>query len=217
MASQADQADRGVPEAGHDLRAAAGSELVSVLVEVDVADPMQLVLDEPVPSGDRVHVAAPGSPHIVAVLDELATLTAFAERAVTRRIDTALGLLLTQGRACGITVVAAVQDPGKDIVGWRDLFPTRVAMRLDNPIQVAMVLGDGAREMGATADQISELTPGVAYVRTEGTRAIRRVRAAYLTDEAITTLAYDHIPPDSRHTATVTALPAPTLTGGETT
>ncbi len=139
-------------------------------------------------TGERVHTARPGSPHIVALLDELATLTAFADRSVTRRIDLALGLLLTQGRACGITVVAAVQDPGKDIVGWRDLFPTRIALRLDNPLQVAMVLGDGARELGAKADEISELTPGVAYVRVEGTRAVRRVRAAYLDDTDISAL-----------------------------
>ena len=117
---------------------------------------------------------------MLAVIDELATLTAFAERAVVRRIEQALGLLLTKGRAVGITVLAAVQDPGKDVVGWRDLFPTRVAMRLDNPIQVDMVLGEGARDLGATADHISEHTPGVAFVRVEGTRAIRRVRAAYL-------------------------------------
>jgi S-DNA-T family DNA segregation ATPase FtsK/SpoIIIE len=139
-------------------------------------------------SGIRKHVAAPGSPHVLAVIDELATLTAFAERSVVRRIDQALGVLLTQGRACGITVLAAVQDPGKDVVAWRDLFPTRIALRLDNPIQVDMVLGEGARDLGAAADHISELTPGVAYVRVEGSRALRRVRSAYLTDEDIADL-----------------------------
>ena len=139
--------------------------------------------------GVRRHQPSTGSPHVLAVIDELATLTAFAERDTVRRIDRALGLLLTKGRAVGITVLAAVQDPGKDVVGWRDLFPTRVAMRLDNPIQVDMVLGEGARDLGATADHISELTPGVAYVRIEGTRAIRRVRASYLTDHDITALA----------------------------
>ena len=142
-------------------------------------------------AGARVHQATPESPHIIAVLDELATLTAFADRAVTRRIDTALGMLLTQGRACGITVVAAVQDPGKDIVGWRDLFPTRVAMRLDNPLQVSMVLGESARDDGARADEISELTPGVAYVRIDGTREIVRARAAYLDDQGIARLVDD--------------------------
>jgi DNA segregation ATPase FtsK/SpoIIIE, S-DNA-T family len=60
-----------------------------------------------------------------------------------------------------------------------------------------MVLGEGARDQGATADHISELTPGVAFVRVEGTRAIRRVRASYLTDDDIAELA-----------ATVTASPA---------
>jgi S-DNA-T family DNA segregation ATPase FtsK/SpoIIIE len=139
--------------------------------------------------GLRSHTATVDEPHIVLIIDELATLTALADRAITNRFEKALGLLLTQGRACGITVVAAVQDPGKDVVGWRDLFPTRVAMRLDNPIQVDMVLGDGARDRGARADHISELTPGVAYVRVEGTRELRRVRSAYLDDEAISQLA----------------------------
>jgi S-DNA-T family DNA segregation ATPase FtsK/SpoIIIE len=147
--------------------------------------------------GIRKHQPSPDSPHLLAVIDELATLTAFAERDVVRRIDKALGLLLTKGRAAGISVLAAVQDPGKDVVGWRDLFPTRVAMRLDNPIQVDMVLGEGARDMGATADHIDERSPGVAFVRVEGTRAIRRVRASYLTDDDIAELA-----------GTVTASPA---------
>jgi S-DNA-T family DNA segregation ATPase FtsK/SpoIIIE len=170
-------------------------------------------------SGDRVHFPHPRSPHIVAILDELATLTAFADRSVTRRIDTALGLLLTQGRACGITVVAAMQDPGKDIVGWRDLFPTRIAMRLDNPIQVAMVLGEGAREMGARADEISELTPGVAYVRVEGTRTIQRVRAAYLSDTDIHELARPPLAGAIRCEAswppTEAPISSPIITGGE--
>lgn len=139
--------------------------------------------------GLRKHRPSSDLPHVLAVIDELATLTAFADRDTVRRIDRALGLLLTKGRAVGITVLAAVQDPGKDVVGWRDLFPTRIAMRLDNPLQVDMVLGDGARDLGATADHISELTPGLAYVRVEGTRAIRRVRSSYLTDDDIADLS----------------------------
>jgi len=37
----------------------------------------------------------------------------------------------------------------------RNLFPDRIAMRLDEPEQVDMVLGDGARDRGALADLIS--------------------------------------------------------------
>ena len=111
----------------------------------------------------------------------------------TTKVCTLIGDLDLDGRlrvrGVGITVIAAVQDPGKDVVTWRDLFPTRIAMRLDNPIQVDMVLGDGARERGAHADHISELTPGVAYVRIEGSRNVRRVRATYLTDEDVLALS----------------------------
>ena len=168
----------GVPEAMCDL--------LEEAVDLKTRRSLALATD-----GVRKHTPSPDSPHIIVVIDELATLTAFAERTVVRRIEQALGLLLTQGRAVGITVIAAVQDPGKDVVSWRDLFPTRIAMRLDNPVQVDMVLGDGARERGALADHISELTPGVAYVRTEGTRDIRRVRSAYLTDDDIVRLSRD--------------------------
>jgi S-DNA-T family DNA segregation ATPase FtsK/SpoIIIE len=155
-------------------------QLVEALVDLKDTRAQELAS-----AGRRIHDATPASPHIVLIVDELATLTAFAERKIMSRFDQALGLLLTQGRACGITVVSAVQDPGKDVVGWRDLFPTRIALRLDNPIQVDMVLGDGARDRGARADHINELTPGVAYVRTLGTRQLKRVRSAYLNDTDI--------------------------------
>ncbi len=52
----------------------------------------------------------------------------------------------------------------------RNLFPDRIAMRLDEPEQVDMALGDGARDRGATADQISTdpaTAAGVAYIRIE--------------------------------------------------
>lgn len=185
------------PKGGMELRP--GAQLFSRFEDgtpetmCDLLEDLVAVMDDRAKSlaaqGIRKHQPAPGSPHLLAVIDELATLTAFAERSVVRRIEQALGLLLTKGRAVGITVLAAVQDPGKDVVGWRDLFPTRVAMRLDNPLQVDMVLGEGARDMGATADHISELTPGVAFVRVEGTRAVRRVRSSYLTDDDISALA----------------------------
>ena len=155
-------------------------QLVEELVRVKDERAQHLAGD-----GKRLHHASRADPHILLIVDELATLTAFAERKIMARFDQALGLLLTQGRACGISVISAVQDPGKDVVGWRDLFPTRIAMRLDNPIQVDMVLGDGARDRGARADQISELTPGVAYIRTLGTRELKRVRSAYLSDDHI--------------------------------
>ena len=57
----------------------------------------------------------------------------------------------------GVCVVGALQDPRKDVISLRNLFSTRIALRLDESDQVDMVLGDGARDRGALADQISPL------------------------------------------------------------
>ena len=84
-------------------------------------------------------------------VDEVAFLTAYQpDRKLRDRIMAALATLTTQGRAVGYCVVAALQDPRKDVLTIRNLFPDRIAMRLDEPEQVDMVLGDGARDRGAT-------------------------------------------------------------------
>ncbi|MGH3365672.1 MAG: hypothetical protein ACRDOY_00525 [Nocardioidaceae bacterium] len=132
----------------------------------------------------------PEEPLIVVVVDELASLTAYlTDRDTKKRISAALSLLLSQGRAVGVLVVAALQDPRKDVLPARDLFPTRIALRLTEPEQVDMVLGDGARKRGARCDQIPEALPGVGYVVLDGVAEPLRVRFAYLTDQHICVLA----------------------------
>lgn len=136
--------------------------------------------------GQRVHVPSPGDPLVVVVVDEMAALTAYiGDRDLKRRAESALQLLLSQGRAPGVLVVAAVQDPGKDVVGFRDLFPSRIALRLLEDVQVDMVLGRAARLRGAACDQIPSSLPGVGYVVLEGVREPVRVRAAYMSDEDV--------------------------------
>jgi S-DNA-T family DNA segregation ATPase FtsK/SpoIIIE len=105
-----------------------------------------------------------------------------------------LGLLLTQGRAVGVSVVAALQDPRKEVLALRNLFPARVGLRLDEPSQIDMVLGDGAREQGARCDRIPTALPGVGYVRLDGVREPTRVRAGYVTDEDIAAMAAEYGP-----------------------
>jgi DNA segregation ATPase FtsK/SpoIIIE, S-DNA-T family len=62
----------------------------------------------------RLHAPTVGEPLIVVVVDELASLTAYVtDRDAKRRIAAALSLLLSQGRAVGVTVVGAVQDPAR--------------------------------------------------------------------------------------------------------
>lgn len=134
----------------------------------------------------RQHTPSRHDPTIVVLIDELATLTAYLpDRKLRDRIASALALLLSQGRALGVHVVAAVQDPSKDVVDFRDLFPTRIALRLNEDVQVTMVLGEGARNRGAYADRIPVGLPGVGYVVLDNRPEPARVRFSYLSDNDI--------------------------------
>ena len=144
----------------------------------------------------RLHTPTVDEPLIVVVIDEIATLTAYVgDRKTRAEIDQLLGLLLSQGRAVGVSVIAAVQDPSKDVLGARQLFPTRIALRLTEPSQVTMVLGDSARDRGGLCDQIPEGLPGVGYVAQDGTSELVKVRAFWVTDHDIDHLATRYHPP----------------------
>lgn len=82
----------------------------------------------------------------------------------------------------GVCVLGQLQDPRKTVIEFRHLFPLRIAMRLDEPEQVDMVLGDGLRDRGASAHEIDETTPGVAWVKLDGRRDPERARAFHTTD-----------------------------------
>ncbi|MGL5823521.1 MAG: FtsK/SpoIIIE domain-containing protein [Nocardioides sp.] len=149
--------------------------------------------------GQRTHTPAPGDPLLVVLIDEMAALTAYVgDRDLKRRAESALQLLLSQGRAPGVLVVAAVQDPGKDVVGFRDLFPSRIALRLLEDVQVDMVLGRSARLRGAECDQIPASLPGVGYVVLEGVREPVRVRASMITDADVADTVARYRPGESQ-------------------
>jgi S-DNA-T family DNA segregation ATPase FtsK/SpoIIIE len=141
----------------------------------------------------RDHRPTVDFPFVVVLVDEVAFLTAYhPDKNLRERVKAALATLTTQGRAVGYCVVAALQDPRKEVMSIRNLFPDRIAMRLDEPEQVDMVLGDGARDRGGYADLISTdpaVGAGIAYVRLEGTPDPIRVRAAWVSDADITTMA----------------------------
>jgi len=143
----------------------------------------------------RLHEPTIREPLILVVVDEVATLSAYLpDRKLRDRMAHSLGLLLTQGRAVGVCVVAALQDPRKEVLAFRNLFPARVGLRLDEPLQIDMVLGDGAREQGARCDRIPNSLPGVGYVRLDGDREPTRVRAGYVTDQDIAAMAAEYGP-----------------------
>jgi S-DNA-T family DNA segregation ATPase FtsK/SpoIIIE len=146
----------------------------------------------------RDHTPTIADPFTVVLVDEVAFLTAYQpDRKLKERIMNALATLTTQGRAVGYSVVAALQDPRKDVLTIRNLFPDRIAMRLDEPEQVDMVLGDGARDRGAACELIPAdpaTGAGVAFVRLESDPDPVRVRAGWVTDFDIRALADACIP-----------------------
>jgi DNA segregation ATPase FtsK/SpoIIIE, S-DNA-T family len=144
----------------------------------------------------RDHTPTRQHPFTVVLVDEVAFLTAYQpDRKMRERVMNALATLTTQGRAVGYAVVAALQDPRKDVLAIRNLLPDRIAMRLDEPEQVDMILGDGARDRdrGAACELISTdpaVGAGVAFVRLEADPDPMRVRAGWVTDADIRAMAY---------------------------
>jgi S-DNA-T family DNA segregation ATPase FtsK/SpoIIIE len=141
----------------------------------------------------RTFLPTLADPFIVVMVDELAFLTAYCpDRDLRRRALAALSTLTSQGRSVGLCVVGALQDPRKDVINIRNLFPTRIALRLDESEQVDMVLGDGAYDRGALADQISplpEVGAGVGYIRLEDSPDPVRVRAGWVSDADIAAMS----------------------------
>ncbi|WP_406296242.1 FtsK/SpoIIIE domain-containing protein [Embleya sp. NBC_00888] len=144
----------------------------------------------------RKHEPSSACPFVVLIVDELAFLTAYQpDRDLRKRADAAIATLTSQGRSVGFCVIGALQDPRKEVMNIRNLFPDRIALRLDEPNQVDMVLGNGARERGAAADLISpqpEIGAGVGYVKHETQPEPVRVRAAFVSDDAIDAMVHDY-------------------------
>jgi len=117
--------------------------------------------------------------------DEIGALTKYTDRKTRDAITERVALLTTQGRALGFTVRGYVQEPTKDTVPVRELFPRRICLRVTAKSHVGMVLGDQAYERGAWANRISEDEAGVGYVFGEGIREPLRIRAGWVPDQVI--------------------------------
>lgn len=129
------------------------------------------------------------TPLEIVEFDEIGALLRYVgDRKTREAITERIALLTTQGRALGFTVRGYVQEPTKDTVPVRELFPRRICLRVASKSHVGMVLGDQAYDRGAWANRIGESEPGVGYLFGEGVREPLRVRASWVPDEAIKAL-----------------------------
>ncbi|GAA1287686.1 cell division protein FtsK [Pseudonocardia aurantiaca] len=140
---------------------------------------------------------SPETPLDLVVIDEMAMLTAYGERGDVREALRLLAEILTQGRACLTSVMGYVQEPSKDVVDVRELFPTRICLGVTASSHVDMVLGEGARERGALADEIpgDPAHAGIGYVIDQRSRLPIRFRACLVTDDEIDELVARCAPP----------------------
>jgi S-DNA-T family DNA segregation ATPase FtsK/SpoIIIE len=147
--------------------------------------------DELLDAGRRKITQASGTPVVVVVFDELAYFSATIGE--TKQQKEFVGLvrdLVARGRAAGIIVVAATQRPSADIVptSLRDLFGYRWAFRCTTDASSDVILGHGWANAGYSAAGIGPSARGVGWLIAED-GAPRRMKAAYLADEQVSTLA----------------------------
>jgi S-DNA-T family DNA segregation ATPase FtsK/SpoIIIE len=154
---------------------------------------------------------SPEHPLELLEFDEIGALTKYTDRKTREAITERVALLTTQGRAVGFTVRGYVQEPTKETVPVRELFPRRICLRVSTKSHVGMVLGENAYERGAWANRIGESEPGTGYVWGEGLREPLRVRAGWVPDEVIKHLETFVTGPIEHDTAVLPFLPNPPL------
>jgi DNA segregation ATPase FtsK/SpoIIIE, S-DNA-T family len=131
---------------------------------------------------------SPEHPLELLEFEEIGALTKYTDRKTREAITEKVALLTTQGRALGFTVRGYVQEPTKDTVPVRELFPRRICLRVYAKSHVGMVLGDQAYERGAWANRITDTEAGTDYVVGEGIREPLRIRAGWVPDHMIKAL-----------------------------
>ncbi|MDQ2789240.1 MAG: FtsK/SpoIIIE domain-containing protein [Actinomycetota bacterium] len=156
---------------------------------------------------------SPAHPLELLEFDEIGALTKYTDRKTRDAITERVALLTTQGRALGFTVRGYVQEPTKDTVPVRELFPRRICLRVSAKSHVGMVLGDQAYERGAWANRITETDAGTGYVFGEGLREPLRIRAGWVPDQTIKQLETFVTGPITHDSA---VLPFPTKPTGPT-
>ena len=133
-----------------------------------------------------------GWPLYLVAVDEIAYYSAtVGTKAQQNEFSACNRDVVARGRAPGIIPVEATQRPSADIMptSLRDLFGYRWAFRCSTDASSDTIMGHGTANSGYTATDIPDDSPGVGWLRAEGTRLPRRVKSAYLSTEDIITLA----------------------------
>jgi S-DNA-T family DNA segregation ATPase FtsK/SpoIIIE len=159
-----------------------------------VAERMQARAEELSDRGIRLHTPSVEFPQVLLIIDEMAALTLYLKEtnlALSKQLVGDLGLILTEGRAVGFSIMACAQDPRKEVNSLRNLFPGRLGLQFDEEGDVGTAMGKGAVEKGALCHLIPKNPKrysdwaGIGYELYEGGTVARKFRTAYPTDSDI--------------------------------
>ena len=150
---------------------------------------------------------------LVLAIDEIAYFSATVGDKTQRETFSALLRdIVARGRAVAVIVVGATQRPTADIIptSLRDIFSWRLAGRCTTDISSDVILGYGWAARGYSAANIHPLDQGVVWLVAEDGHP-RRIKTAYLDDDAIVRLAAyaRDIRRHSPHWPTPTTAPTP--------
>lgn len=143
----------------------------------------------------REFTPSAAEPLTVVVIDEVTSLASIFKDSKERTAALAdLRVVLSLGRSRGVLVVAAGQDPTKEALPLRNLFPQVVALRLRDATETRVALGEAAEESGATPHRIpvasranGYASAGIGYVQDE-TGELKRCRFPYMSDDGLRAL-----------------------------
>ncbi|MDU5231143.1 FtsK/SpoIIIE domain-containing protein [Actinomyces sp.] len=143
--------------------------------------------------GRRDFSASKDQPFVLLVIDEFNSIFASTDAKWRKRVIEQLQLLLSQGRSAGIYVVAAAQQPQKEVLGpFRAHFMNRLCLRVETAQEVDLVLGSGSVEAGALSHLIEPATEtngyrtaGIGYARSDAEPVPVRFRAPMVSDREI--------------------------------
>jgi S-DNA-T family DNA segregation ATPase FtsK/SpoIIIE len=134
-----------------------------------------------------------GWPFYLVPIDEVAYFSATVGTSIQQKEFNATNRdVVARGRAPGIIPVEATQRPSADIIptSLRDLFGYRWAFRCSTEASSDTILGHGWANQGYSATEIDPQARGVSWLRAED-GIPRRMKAAYLSDDEIISLATD--------------------------
>ena len=181
---------------GFFYRYASGTEEMVTMMQ-ELVDDMMTRADS-LAGQTRKFDPSPEHPLNLIIIDELAYLSSMLpDKKLSAEASKALQTLLVLGRATGYMVVGAAQDPRVETLRFRDLFPTRIGLRMKSGM-VDLALGSGSRAAGALCDMIPDPRnggAGVAYVMGESSHIPQLVRMTWCSDELIKQTSATLLPP----------------------